>query len=221
MLTWASFSGVSWTWSGDLDHIHTIQSWDDESGSAKVPTKIQYDNNKPSAWGYTTEDSATTFGWFKLVLDYESLPPGIKSSPHVQDIHEKLRAWPLCRNNPAKAAMKATTDYLRLLWRHAIEVILKQRGHTWAHGMPCKVVITRPAIWSQKATSRTRKAAEKAIVANCEPFESVTLSLVSEPEAAAHAVLQAPDIALRPDLTQVGSFIWQSYDNALSNLTIV
>lgn len=180
-----------------------MKSWESDVGSAKVPTKIQYNDDGPHAWGFAAEDSATTFTWFKLVLDYDNLPKSVRGCERVKNVHNKLRTWPECRGNIAKAVMKVTTDYLRLLWQYAIKVILTQRGHNWADGMPCRVVITRPAIWSQKATSDTLKAAEKAILPNYEPFESVSISLVSEPEAAAHAVLQAPEISWRPDLTEV------------------
>lgn len=192
------FSGVCWTWSGDLKNVRTIQSW---AGDVKVPTKIQYKSNEV-VWGSEAEDSATTFSWFKLMLDYEHLPPAIKTSQRVQETREKLKDWSMRRSNPIKSASKVTQDYLEQLWLYAVKTIHEHEGQTWARGMPCKVVITRPAIWSQKASSRTRQAAEKAIMPHRGPFESVDISMISEPEAAAQAVLQAPTVAQRRDLTK-------------------
>jgi hypothetical protein len=197
------FSGVCWTWSRELDDIRTITTWDMDSDSDKVPSKIQYGGDESTTWGYAAEDGATTFAWFKLMLDYESLPENIKNSARVQEIHSKLACWSLSCGDPIKDAIKVTVDYLSLLWRHAIRIIFEEHGQSWAIGMPCKVIITRPAIWTQKASARTQKVAEDAILPNAQDFESVTISMISEPEAAAHAVLQAPSVAQRPELTHV------------------
>ncbi|KAJ4301514.1 hypothetical protein N0V90_003607 [Kalmusia sp. IMI 367209] len=196
-----TFSGVCWSWSGDLSNVHTIRSWGNDDDSVKVPSKIQYKGGKPIAWGFETQESSTTFSWFKLLLDYENLPAEVKSSRRVKIVHDKLRNW--YSNDPAEAAVKVTTDYLELLWRHAVEIIVNQEGQTWIHGMPCKVVITRPAIWSQKASARTKRAAKLAILRNKFSFESVSVTMISEPEAAAQAVLQAPSVVKRPDVTEV------------------
>jgi hypothetical protein len=107
------------------------------------------------------EETETTFEWFKLMLDYKALPPAIKSSRRVQQIHNKLRDW--YEGDPSKAAVKVTAHNLQFLWLHAIKVIVNKEGQSWVEGMPCKVVITRPAIWSQKASTETQRAAEWAI----------------------------------------------------------
>lgn len=168
-----------------------------------MPTKIQYKGSTPVTWGFGTEESPTTFTWFKLILDYDNLPQNVKDCERVKSIHGKLRDWNPSKGSVGKAVMKVTTDYLTMLWRHAVDAIIKKHGQSWAQGMPCKVIITRPAIWSQKATSDTHTAARKAIRPNYSPFGSVDISLVSEPEAAAHAVLQAPEVRQRPDVTKV------------------
>lgn len=178
-----------------------------------MPSKIQYVGDQPTGWGYAAEDEATAFSWFKLMLDYKDLPANIKNSSRVREICSKLVNWDLSCGDPILDAMKVTTDYLKLLWEHSLRIIIQEQGQRWAIGMPCKVVITRPAIWSQEASARTRKVAEDAILDNARDFESVTISLVSEPEAAAHAVLQAPSVARRPELTQVSRYTesWLCY----------
>ncbi|KAH7385573.1 hypothetical protein DE146DRAFT_759800 [Phaeosphaeria sp. MPI-PUGE-AT-0046c] len=196
-----TFSGVCWTWSKELDQVRTIKTWDDDRGSDKVPSIISYVDGDPATWGYSAEDGPTTFAWFKLLLDYEALPENIKNSARVQDVYSKLSGWSSSCKDPIQDAMKVAVDYLRFLWKHALKVILHEHGQTWAIGMACKVVITRPAIWTQKASARTQRVAEDAILPNAQDFESVTISLISEPEAAAHAVLHAPSVAQRPSHT--------------------
>lgn len=161
-------------------------------------------DGEPTAWGYAAESGPTTFAWFKLLLDYEALPKNIRNSARVQETCDKLADWSLSCGDSVEDAMKVAVDYLKLLWQHALKVILHEHGQTWAIGMACKVVITRPAIWTQKASTRTQRVADDAILPNASDFESVAISLVSEPEAAAHAVLHAPSISQRPGLTHVG-----------------
>lgn len=193
---------MSWTWSGAMDQVYPINTWDNIE-SPKVPTRIQYVDDQPVAWGFEATDSLTTFEWFKLLLDYENLSPSVKTSQHVQRTLERLEGWSGYRGNPVKAAMKVSKHYLARLWRHGIQMIQDQYGQTWADGASCKVVITRPAIWSQKASDRTRRVAEKAIHSDYSPFASVSISMISEPEAAAQAVLLAPTVRYRPDITRV------------------
>jgi hypothetical protein len=181
--------------------VNTIQSWDEESDSAKVPSRIQFNGQVPVAWGFDLEDSETTFEWFKLILDYENLAPEIRSSTRVRRTYQKLRDW--SKGDPTTAATTVTAHYLRLLWRHAITTIQDKEGQSWVDGVVCKVVITRPAIWGDKALDRTRRAAKWAILRDHAPFKSVSIDTISEPEAAAQAMLQAPAIAERPDVTGV------------------
>lgn len=137
------------------------------------------------------------------MLDYENLPSDIKDSPRVQHTYRMLQDPHRGFHNAVEGAMSVTVDYLEKLWCHAYKMILEKEGQSWICGMSCKVVITRPAIWSLKASARTREAAERAISRNLGDIKSIDVSLVSEPEAAAHAVLQDPSIAMRRDLTKV------------------
>jgi molecular chaperone DnaK (HSP70) len=171
-----------------------------------VPSQIQYNGRDAVAWGFGLDETETTFEWFKLILDYENLPQEIQSSKRVQKVYQRLRAWRekyWHDDDVPKAAVKVTTDYLRKLWRHGINAIQKKQGQTWMKGVPCRVVITKPAIWSQKASSRTQEAAEQAILEDHGPFDSISVTMIAEPEAAAQAILQDPDVTERPDLTKV------------------
>lgn len=200
---------MCWAWSGDLKTVQSIKKWPkDRGGSVKVPTRIQYGvHSEPVAWGFEARESATTFEWFKLLLDYDShdMPMDIKNSPRVQTARHMLEVWPPSEGNALRGAELVTRDYIQLLWRHVVHYILETKGQTWARNMACKVVVTRPAIWSQKASARTETAVKRAITGHSGEFRSVAISLVSEPEAAAHAVLRDPTVSKRPDLHNVSN----------------
>ena len=83
----------------------------------------------------------------------------------------------------SKVPEDAAADYLSLVWRYAKEHIRKVRGDNWETIYAVKVVITVPAIWSEDAKNRTLRIANKAGIPD-------SVSLVSEPEAAALAVLK-------------------------------
>jgi len=86
--------------------------------------------------------------------------------------------------------------------------MVAKEGRQFFHDLPCKVVLTKPAIWSPQACFRTRNAAKRAISRNLEPFgRLLALELVSEPEAAALAVLNTPVITQRPDIIEVSQII--------------
>lgn len=146
------------------------------------------------------ENDATTFEWFKLILDWDMLPTSIKESPRVQSVYNRLATW---GGDPIHAAEKATVDYLRLLWRCATKQIFDTLGSAWPEGRSCRVVVTKPAIWSQEASNRTQRCAEVAIVPDQKLFHYVNIMTVSEPEAAAQAVLQAPTMVHRLELLKV------------------
>lgn len=213
-----TYSGVSWTWSGNLDSVQPIRRWTDAlNGSdgtytqAKIPTKIRYRRDRPTSealWGWNLNDgddeNEITFEWFKLILNYEALEERVKVSPRVKSTFEKLETI-YNRGSAIPGAVQITTDYLRLLWKSTVHAMVAKEGYQFFHDLPCKVILTKPAIWSPKACSRTRNAARKAISGNLEPFgRLLALELVSEPEAAALAVLDTPVITQRPDIIKLG-----------------
>jgi len=79
-----------------------------------------------------------------------------------------------------KTAQDAAADYLRFLWSYTKEHIRRHTPKDDDDNHSPKVVITVPAMWSDVAKERTRKAAEAAGIPG-------DVSLVSEPEAAALA----------------------------------
>jgi hypothetical protein len=167
--------------------------------SAKVPTAIRYYSDGTRSWGFNLGEAALE--WFKLILNYEELPPEIKSSDQIKKIYNLLER---CGNgNVIETAIQVTADYLNHLWNHAVERIEQAKSASFVKGTPCRVVLTVPAIWGHQASDRMKQAAERAGILNRKRFGETSLELVSEPEAAAQAVLGAPDITQRPDITKV------------------
>lgn len=97
-----------------------------------------------------------------------------------------------------KSNVEIVADYLKQLWRHAEEDIRRGRGESAVSGVPFKVWITVPAIWSEEAQKNVRSAAELAGIVERQSGPATSINLVAEPEAAAFAVLR--DFKGRPDV---------------------
>jgi molecular chaperone DnaK (HSP70) len=144
------------------------------TNSEKVPTVIAYKNGKPNSWGFSTAFTEQSFRWFKILLDPSSEMKN-KAEPVVAS--SKLLA-PL-----NKTAEDVAADYLRLLWAYFQEHIRMREGENWAAKYELRAVLTVPAIWTDKAKAITLRIAKAAGLPR-------NVSLVSEPEAAALAVLR-------------------------------
>lgn len=177
-LTNTSYSGVSWAVNGGNKVVRVINDWpnpaSDLETSDKVPTKISYENGKPARWGYAVELKEDCFRWFKLLLDPKNKIG--QSSEAVTTSLKLLRSL-------NKRVEDVAADYLRLLWQYTKADIAKARGVDWESNYTVKVVLTVPAIWSHEAKDRTMKIAKNADLPS-------QIDLVSEPEAAALAVLK-------------------------------
>lgn len=86
-----------------------------------------------------------------------------------------------------KTPEQVAGDYLGLLWAYTKEDICRCHGNDWEEIYSLSVVLTVPAIWSAVAKDRTLSAAKAAGLPH-------NILLVTEPEAAALAVLQAKAI---------------------------
>lgn len=143
----------------------------------KVPTIISYENGKPNSWGYNVKPGEQSFRWFKVFLDPAQLKKQA-AEPVVASMRmmEKLQ----------KTVDEVIVDYMRFLWAYTKADIANLKGENWQDTYSMRVVITVPAIWSDVAKTRTKKAAIAAGMGS-------NIFLVSEPEAAAHAVLKEKD----------------------------
>lgn len=212
MLINYSYSGVAWAYSKEVDDIHIITDWESSevgtSDKGKAPTRVSYapavqkNDGKGSTvtWGYGVSDNQEAIEWFKLLLlDDSDMDEKQKKSPHI------LKARSLLEK-ANKTPVQAVSDYLRLLWDHAITNIRKEAGEDFLRGLPFRVVCTVPAIWGNKAIGRMRQAASEAGILDYRTAIGETkLFFVSEPEAAALATFN--NLQKRPNLQAGDTFV--------------
>nr|POE49742.1 hypothetical protein CFP56_76468 [Quercus suber] len=198
------YSGVSWCWSGLPDDIKLVTRWQTRfnftSDSAKTPTELCYDttDGKP-AWGFDIPANKEAIAWFKLLLvDQDKLPEKYRESKQL------MRARKLAAD-AAKTPVDLVADYLRLLWKHTLDSIKRERGDVAVDGSPFRVWLTVPAIWDAISCGRMREAAEKAGILAFRSAGPTVLDLVAEPEAAALAVLD--DFRKAPNVQEDDVFV--------------
>lgn len=196
-LTQSSFSGVAWCWSGQPDGIEHVTRWKTKlnlvADNAKTPSEIFYPlDGGEIRWGYDVPLDEEPIRWFKLLLvSEEDLSPDLQKSAQIKRARELVRVR---EQDP----IDVVADYLRLLWAHALEDIVRDRGKSALAGSPFKVWITVPAIWEPDARERMLKAAEKAGITQRRAIGPTTVDFVAEPEAAALSVLD--EYYGRPDI---------------------
>ncbi|KAL8792665.1 MAG: hypothetical protein Q9195_004725 [Heterodermia aff. obscurata] len=171
-------TGVSWAINGGTKKVRLIDDWPKPNSSIenteKVPTAISYgQDGQPYHWGYSVESTEKSFKWFKLLLD-----PQRAAQDGVPAISPKGLLGGIDKTPEQVAA-----DYLRFIWRYTTDDIERSQGEGWQSRHALRVVLTVPAIWSHAAKDRTLRAAQAAGLPE-------SLSLVSEPEAAALKVLR-------------------------------
>jgi hypothetical protein len=199
----SSFSGVAWAWSKRLENINVVTNWDSvlylNKENEKAPSEIYYgEGTEEVSWGYGIPLEAESLKWFKLLLvDEGDLQEDVRKSKQIKRAREMLA-------NHRKTAVEVVADYLRLLWKHVIKTIERERGSNSASRLPFRVVLTVPAIWPHNAQQRMWEAASKAGILDPRTCGETTLRLVPEPEAAALASLS--EFRDREDVQECLSF---------------
>jgi molecular chaperone DnaK (HSP70) len=125
------------------------------------------------------------------LVNESDLESDLRNSAHLKRAKELV-------HNLGKTHIDIIADYLRLLWKHATDDIIRDRGSIAFKGSPLKVWITVPAIWEEDAREGMRQAVKKAGILEDRTAGKTTVDLVAEPEAAAMAVLD--DFKGRPDV---------------------
>jgi len=195
---------VAWALSTRPDDIKIVTKWQSSrsfvADDAKTPTQIVYANRRTrelAGWGYEIEARQEPLRWFKLCLEQKKyLNADVQRSEQLETAQRLL-------SNQGITAVDAAADFLRQLWGATIESIEKQYGDA-VKGLPFRVILTVPAMWSDGAKDNTLKAARQAGIQAPRLCGDTTLDLVPEPEAAALAVLA--DFGDRPGV-QAGDVI--------------
>lgn len=87
---------------------------------------------------------------------------------------------------------QAIVDYLSLLGAETLQTLAKRLGPDWIKECELKYVLTVPAIWSERATQRTKRAFQDAMGLR----GTKDITMVSEPEAAAIYELQQVEMQI-------------------------
>jgi hypothetical protein len=192
--THSRFSGVAWALSRQPDNIKVVTKWRARGAynadDAKTPTEIVYapkarfSNSRPVlSWGYEISPSQQPLKYFKLCLEDERhLAPDVQKSEQLETARRML-------SDQGITAVDAAADYLGELWKATLASLERELGTIAVNGLPFRVVVTVPAMWSDAAKSRTLEAATKAGIAAKRMCGDTTLDLIPEPEAAALATL--------------------------------
>ncbi|KAJ5782153.1 hypothetical protein N7457_003927 [Penicillium paradoxum] len=189
-----TYSGVAWATLYDFKrkNINLITEWPEcPQEEGKVPTELFYEYGDKH-WGYGIPGDADPIGWFKLLLlKDEDVPEHIRSSDFFLRAKRKVR-------DEGLTAQDMVADYLKLLWDHALEMILKSRGEHVVNNFRFHIVITVPAIWKGYARQSMQEAAEKAGLLVERDAGKTRLTFVPEPEAAALATLAEEENDAKP-----------------------
>ncbi|KAI3575325.1 hypothetical protein IWW34DRAFT_703335 [Fusarium oxysporum f. sp. albedinis] len=185
-----TYSGIAWCRAGENNEIKFTTNWKKRSfaqgDKQKVPSTIFYHhlNDEDPEWGATTPQDDTVLRWFKLLLvDEKDLPDHIRHSVQLKT----ARALMLKAN---KTSVQILGDYLRQLWRHCRQNIVRAEGRRMMNVSAVHLVVTLPAIWPHYVRSRMTEALGHAGLLEITRAGQTTLTFISEPEAAALTCLK-------------------------------
>jgi molecular chaperone DnaK (HSP70) len=167
-------------------NISVVRNWRGKlpgnTTSNKVPSLIAIDEDGEVFWGFDIPHDlqAEAFKWLKLLLEPKQQLKEVYDSIFDPSITiAKLR-------DLRRTAVEIASEYLRLLFEHAKSQIIQEHSQATYNFAQKSIVLTVPAVWSNAAKHNTYLVAAGAGLAD----EEYQLKIVSEPEAAAIAVLQ-------------------------------
>jgi hypothetical protein len=99
---------------------------------------------------------------------------------------------------PGKAAVDIVADYLTEVRKAVWEELQRQYGATFFSTLTKELIVTVPAVWSDRAKDQTLKAVNKS------KWETTKISLVTEPEAAAIYTLKCMTTGANKEEVKVG-----------------
>ncbi|KAL4948273.1 hypothetical protein BDW69DRAFT_199012 [Aspergillus filifer] len=189
-----TFTGASYVSSKatDISEIVVITNWPGPSRDIdtvfKTPSRIAYAAENPrlnkDRWGFQVEPGMVSYSWTKLLLDRGT--PLTKYDDSALEEASNIGIMLLPEN---KTPEDLVGDYLTEVYEHILKKISKTITEETLRVTPIEFWFTVPAIWSDQAQGATRDAARRAGFAGTLHRPSDRLFLITEPEAAAIAVL--------------------------------
>ncbi|KAL5045389.1 hypothetical protein BDW71DRAFT_215236 [Aspergillus fruticulosus] len=189
-----TFTGASYVSSKatDISEIVVITNWPGPSRDIdtvfKTPSRIAYAAENPrlhkDRWGFQVEPGMVSYSWTKLLLDR-----GTPLTKYDDSALEEASNIGIMRLPENKSPEVVVGDYLTEVYEHILKKIGKSITEETLRTTPIEFWFTVPAIWSDRAQGATRDAARRAGFAGTLHRPSDRLFLITEPEAAAIAVL--------------------------------
>lgn len=169
-----TFSGIAYIFTEqNKPDPEAVTDWPGTPGLKvpKTPTLIDYtapSGGKPFSWGSKVHPTSKgKLEGVKLLLDPEQPVPLYVPASNTKKDLQKL----------GKPVVDVATDYLKVLYEHALGYINNAYPKDFVDMQQKKFVLTVPAVWSDKAKDLTLKAAKNAGI--------YPVQLIKEPEAAA------------------------------------
>ncbi|KAF2463990.1 actin-like ATPase domain-containing protein [Lindgomyces ingoldianus] len=214
-----TFSGVAYCETDskgsarDVTQIQLVTNWPGVGlgNTEKVPSRISYGTAPKNEikWGnLVTHKTKEVHALMKLRLDERTnkskqirmllaFLTGNFGSLNIDDLDsdQEEDAPP---EYPGKDAVDIVGDYLTYVREHVWKDLESQYGEALLSSMEKEVVVTVPAVWSERAKDQTLKAVIEA------KFPAAKLMMVTEPEAAAIYSLKEMQEGAKRDDVQVG-----------------
>jgi hypothetical protein len=146
-----SFSAIAYFFTeiGAPD-LAVVTDWPGSPGirAPKTPTLIAYESNDKSAftWGYKVNPtSKTKIEGITLLLDPDQVIPIYVPAWNSKKELQRL----------GKSPIDVASDYIGALYQHALTIINLQWPKDFVDMQQKKIVMTHPAVWSDKAKDLT------------------------------------------------------------------
>ncbi|KAK8073653.1 hsp70 protein [Apiospora phragmitis] len=187
-----TYSGVSYAFRkpGQQANPSPVCRWPgDRTGrvtnDVKVPTIISYSSQTEFKWGYQVKLNDKSIVGIKLLLDPDQDKPSYLPGSGKKT---SLKSLP-------KPAVDIASDYIGAVYSHALQEIRKSSVGGFFDTCGREIVLTVPAVWSDKAKALTHQAATKAGLGHA--------MMIKEPEAAAIYTLSEQSLALKVEDTYI------------------
>ncbi|KAH4005899.1 hypothetical protein HBI56_097520 [Parastagonospora nodorum] len=176
-----TFTGVSFCESSKLgeagENVSIIQDWPARNNSIgtreKVPSEVTY-QDEGIVWGSLIDSDVPRHMWTKLQLEDSQEGEAAKVRQEVSSAR-----------GSEKQPIDIVADFLAQIKAHLIYNLDKRFGKVVWRTLPITLVVTTPAVWSDKAKARTLEAVKKAGFTSLEFPQSINTIITTEPESAA------------------------------------
>ena len=186
-----SFTAVAFALDSEtFQNIRLITDWPGRrSGSEKVPSQIAYGSFPESqetwgTWGFNIPPSVARHTWTKRLLDADRIPQLQLTSDWNQLKLEEGRS-----PYPTKKPKCIVQDYLSAVKDHVFCCLKWVIPEIALNSLVLDVVITVPALWSDKAKELVFQAVKSSGFPQC----GGKIMMVTEPEAAATYIIRATE----------------------------